>query len=62
MYIDGVPYGHQRHAGSTALGPDMEITTNAARASAKGVELEISIRPVLGLTLFAGVGYNDTCF
>ena len=29
------------------LGPDMEIITNAAQASAKGVELEVSIRPVL---------------
>lgn len=44
------------------LSPDMEITTNAAQASAKGVEIELSIHPTRGLTLFSGAGYNDTRF
>lgn len=42
-------------------GPLREIT-NAAKASSKGAELEITARPVPGWQVFAGIGYADAQF
>nr|WP_319392868.1 TonB-dependent receptor [uncultured Desulfobacter sp.] len=42
-------------------GPLREIS-NAAKASSKGAELEISARPAPGWQVFAGIGYADSQF
>ncbi|MCP4114308.1 MAG: TonB-dependent receptor [Desulfobacteraceae bacterium] len=44
------------------LGPEMEITTNAAKAASKGIELELNARVTDTLGVFAGAGYNDIKF
>ncbi len=38
------------------------ITTNAGKAHSQGVELEVTVRPLPGLDLFAGIGYTDAGF
>ena len=38
------------------------IVKNAAEATSKGAELELSIRPVTGLEIYGGVGYVDATF
>jgi iron complex outermembrane receptor protein len=45
-----------------AVSPLEEYTTNAAEATGKGVELEITARPCDGLSLMAGFGYSDIEF
>ena len=35
-------------------------TDNAAKASSKGVEVELTVRPMVGLELFANAAYTDT--
>ena len=45
-----------------AVSPMVVYTTNAAEATGKGVELEITARPCDGLSLMAGFGYTDIEF
>ncbi len=45
-----------------AVSPMELYVTNAAEATAKGVELEITARPYDGLSLIAGFGYSDVEF
>jgi iron complex outermembrane receptor protein len=45
-----------------AVSPIELYTTNAAEATGKGVELEITARPCDGLSLMAGFGYTDIEF
>ncbi len=42
--------------------PVTTYVTNAAEATAKGVEIELTARVLEGLTITAGLGYNDTTF
>ena len=42
--------------------PMIAYITNAAEATAKGVEIELTARVLEGLTITAGLGYNDTTF
>ncbi len=44
------------------ISPTATSTVNAAKASAKGGELEFTARPVKGLQVYAGVGYCDIEF
>ncbi|SDU29402.1 TonB-dependent receptor [Desulfobacula phenolica] len=45
-----------------AVGPLTSYMTNAAEATAKGVELEMTAKVMDGMTLMAGVGYNNIEF
>jgi iron complex outermembrane receptor protein len=45
-----------------AISPIESYTTNAAEATAKGIELEMTARILDGLDLMAGFGYNDIEF
>lgn len=42
--------------------PMITYITNAAEATAKGVEIELTAKVLEGLTITAGLGYNDTTF
>ncbi len=44
------------------ISPTETSTVNAAKASAKGGELEFTARPIKGLQIYAGVGYCDIEF
>lgn len=44
------------------LAQDMEITTNAAKATSKGAELEVNAKVNRYLRIFAGLGINDISF
>lgn len=45
-----------------AFAPGRRATTNAAEATGRGVELEMTARVVDGLSVTAGLGFNDTEF
>lgn len=45
-----------------AVGPLTSYMTNAAEASAQGIELEMTATVMEGMTLMAGFGYNDIEF